>query len=107
VPAVLEATGLTVRRGCRTVLSDVSLTLCAGEAIHVAGANGSGKTSLLPVLAGLSVPRGGVMRRPLSCAFVPGGIGKHQLEMCPDITRRTPVRRRRGQCRLATTALDQ
>jgi ABC-type transport system involved in cytochrome c biogenesis ATPase subunit len=41
--------------------------------VHVAGANGSGsgKTSLLRVLAGLSVPRRGSLRRPHGCAFVP------------------------------------
>ena len=45
VPALLEASELTVRRGRRTVLSGVELALHAGAAIHLAGANGSGKTS--------------------------------------------------------------
>jgi ABC-2 type transport system ATP-binding protein len=71
VTIVVEADDVTVRRGRRTVLSGVCLTLRAGEAVHVVGANGSGKTSLLRVLAGLSVPRRGSLRRPHGCAFVP------------------------------------
>jgi ABC-type molybdenum transport system ATPase subunit/photorepair protein PhrA len=47
VPAVIEASAVTVRRGRRVVLSDVSLAVGAGQVAHLAGANGSGKTSLL------------------------------------------------------------
>ena len=71
VPALLEASGLTVRRGRRTVLSGVELALHAGGAVHLAGANGSGKTSLLRVLAGLAAPRAGTVRRHGAVAFVP------------------------------------
>jgi heme exporter protein A len=71
VPVLLEAGALTVRRGRRTVLSGVGLTLDSGHGVHLAGANGSGKTSLLRVLAGLVAPRGGTLRRPGACAFVP------------------------------------
>jgi ABC-2 type transport system ATP-binding protein len=91
---VLEATGLTIRRGRRTVLMDVSLTFRAGEAIHVAGANGSGKTSLLRVLAGLSAPRGGVLRRPGSCAFVPEKVVLAPAMRCGEWLR--AMRRVRG-----------
>jgi ABC-type multidrug transport system ATPase subunit len=68
---VLAATALTVGRGRRIVLSDVSLALRSGRAVHLAGANGSGKTSLLRVLAGLVAPRRGKLRRTGTCAFVP------------------------------------
>jgi ABC-type multidrug transport system ATPase subunit len=94
VSAVLEASGLTVRRGRRTVLSDVSLTFRAGEAIHVAGANGSGKTSLLRVLAGLGTPRAGVLRRPESCAFVPEKVVLASAMRCGEWLR--AMRRVRG-----------
>jgi heme exporter protein A len=70
VPAVIEASAVAVRRGRRVVLSDVSLAIGAGQVVHLAGANGSGKTSLLRVLAGLSAPRAGTVRRPVRCAFV-------------------------------------
>jgi ABC-type multidrug transport system ATPase subunit len=68
---LLEAGALTVRRGRRTVLSGVGLTIDSGHALHVAGPNGSGKTSLLRVLAGLAAPRAGTVRRHGTCAFVP------------------------------------
>jgi ABC-type multidrug transport system ATPase subunit len=71
VPVLLEAGALTVRRGRRTVLSGVGLTLDSGRVVHLAGANGSGKTSLLRVLAGLAAPRAGTVRRHGTCAFVP------------------------------------
>jgi heme exporter protein A len=71
VPVLLEAGALTVRRGRRTVLSGVDLTIDSGRAIHLAGPNGSGKTSLLRVLAGLAAPRAGAVRRHGTCAFVP------------------------------------
>lgn len=68
---VLAAHALTIGRGRRIVLRDVSLSLRAGAVVHVAGANGSGKTSLLRVLAGLARPRRGELRRAGTCAFVP------------------------------------
>jgi ABC-type multidrug transport system ATPase subunit len=68
---MLEARSLTVVRGRRTILTEVDLELAAGEVVHLAGANGSGKTSLLRVLAGLADPRRGTVRRDGSCAFVP------------------------------------
>ena len=52
-------------------MSGVRLELVAGTATHLRGANGSGKTSLLRVLAGLAAPRRGVVRSAGSRAFVP------------------------------------
>jgi ABC-type multidrug transport system ATPase subunit len=71
VPVLLEAGALTVRRGRRVVLSGVGLTLESGRAVHLSGANGTGKTSLLRVLAGLAAPRAGRVCRHGTCAFVP------------------------------------
>lgn len=71
VVVALEARGLTVRRGRRTVLSGVDLALGAGQAVHLSGANGSGKTSLLRTLAGLAGARAGDVRRSGACAYVP------------------------------------
>jgi ABC-type multidrug transport system ATPase subunit len=68
---VLAAHALTVARGRRIVLRDVDVTVRAGDVVHVAGENGSGKTSLLRVLAGLARPRGGELRREGTAAFVP------------------------------------
>ncbi len=69
-PILLQARGLEVRRGRRTILTDVGFEVGAGELLELAGANGSGKTSLLRVLAGLTHPRRGTLRRRGSCAFV-------------------------------------
>jgi iron complex transport system ATP-binding protein len=51
--ALLEAKGLSVRLGGRTIVDDVGLTLAAGEMVALVGPNGAGKTTLLKALAGL------------------------------------------------------
>ncbi len=65
---MLQAQRLACARGARTVLSDVSLCLPAGEVLGVLGANGAGKTTLLSTLAGELPPADGDLRldqRPL------------------------------------------
>ena len=49
----LELRGVSVRRGGRLLFEGVDLTLAAGEACALTGANGVGKTSLLRAVAGL------------------------------------------------------
>jgi heme exporter protein A len=49
----LELGNLGVRRGGRKLFSGLSLSLKAGEACALTGANGAGKTSLLRAVAGL------------------------------------------------------
>ena len=61
---------MEVGRGRRTILTDVSFEVGAGDVLQLAGVNGSGKTSLLRVLAGLTHPRRGTVSRRGSCAFV-------------------------------------
>jgi heme exporter protein A len=51
--AALELSRVSVRRGGRKLFSGLSLSLAAGEACALTGANGAGKTSLLRAVAGL------------------------------------------------------
>lgn len=51
---MLQAVSLTCRRGQRRVFSELSLRLEAGQCCLVSGPNGSGKTSLLRILANIA-----------------------------------------------------
>jgi heme exporter protein A len=55
----LQASSLTCVRGGRIVFRDVSFRVGAGEALAIEGANGSGKTSLLRMIAGFLAPQAG------------------------------------------------
>jgi len=59
---MLEAVGLQCVRQQRTLFNSLSFFLRAGERLRVAGANGSGKTSLLRILCGLLAPGAGEVR---------------------------------------------
>jgi heme exporter protein A len=59
---VLEASDLECERGGRTLFRGLSFALSGGEALRIAGANGSGKTSLLRILCGLAAPSAGEVR---------------------------------------------
>jgi simple sugar transport system ATP-binding protein len=61
-PVLLRACGLTWRDALGVArLSEVSLTLRAGEIVGVAGVSGNGQSELLDVLAGLLEPQAGTL----------------------------------------------
>ncbi|WP_343242306.1 MULTISPECIES: ATP-binding cassette domain-containing protein [unclassified Streptomyces] len=62
-PFHVRAEGVTVTRGSRRVLDDVSVTVSARSRVAVVGENGRGKTTLLHVLAGLITPDEGAVHR--------------------------------------------
>ncbi|MDX3968191.1 MAG: heme ABC exporter ATP-binding protein CcmA [Bradyrhizobium sp.] len=57
----LSGHGLRCVRGGREVFAGLEFAAASGEAIAVTGRNGSGKTSLLRLIAGLLVPAGGTI----------------------------------------------
>src|SRR3954467_9093617 len=59
---MLEAAELECERGARILFRGISFVVPGGELLRVAGANGSGKTSLLRILCGLARPSAGEVR---------------------------------------------
>jgi heme exporter protein A len=57
----LSASNLTIERGGRPIISNLSFALSGGECLAVTGPNGAGKTTLLRALAGFL---------PLQCGIV-------------------------------------
>jgi len=70
-PVVLSLTDVSVRRGRRTVLSGINLTLHRGEVVAVVGANGAGKSTLLQLCAGLLRASGGSIERTPNFGYAP------------------------------------
>ena len=60
--SLLRAHQLTCIREDRVLFDELSFTVNAGDLIQIEGANGAGKTSLLRLLAGLSLPYEGEVR---------------------------------------------
>lgn len=67
--ALLTFTGVACRRGERLLWRGVDLTLDAGAVLHVTGANGVGKSSLIRMAASLLPPYTGTIDRA-----VPAGL---------------------------------
>ncbi|MEF2070675.1 heme ABC transporter ATP-binding protein [Consotaella aegiceratis] len=59
---MLEASAISVVRGGRRILSDVSMAVRPGEVVAVLGANGAGKSTLLKTLSGELQPQTGAVR---------------------------------------------
>jgi len=59
---MLEAHDLAARRGTARLFAGLGFAVAAGDALVVTGANGRGKTTLLRMLAGLTIPEAGEIR---------------------------------------------
>ena len=70
-PVVLRLRDVSARRGRRTVLSGINLTIRRGEVVAVVGANGAGKSTLLQLCAGLLRASGGSIERTPSFGYAP------------------------------------
>lgn len=60
-PALIEATGITVRFGGLTAVLDASLRVHEGEIVGLIGPNGAGKTTLFNAIAGFNHPASGTI----------------------------------------------
>ena len=83
---MLEVENLEVNYGALTALHGVSLTIQSGEMIALVGSNGAGKSTLLKTIAGLLVPRAGVIRwdgKPLG-AEPPQRIVERGVALVPE-----------------------
>ena len=59
--ATLTVRGLCLTRGARAILQGVNLDARAGEIVALMGLSGSGKTTILRVIAGLETPDAGAV----------------------------------------------
>ena len=59
---MLSVSQLSCRRGSKTLFAGVNFVLTAGQAMHLEGDNGVGKTSLLRMVCGLSPAETGEVR---------------------------------------------
>jgi ATP-binding cassette subfamily F protein uup len=60
---LVDASGVTVARADRVLFEGLSITVKDGDRIGVVGINGTGKSTLLRVLAGSQLPEQGAVRR--------------------------------------------
>jgi ATP-binding cassette subfamily F protein uup len=86
--SVVSARNLSKSYGSQTLLADVSLTIEDGERVGLLGVNGTGKSTLLRVLAGLEPPDGGVLERARSARIL---YLPQEPKLDPDATPRALV----------------
>jgi heme exporter protein A len=79
-PAVLRLTDAACARGGRVLWRGLNLALAPGGLIHITGANGCGKSSLLRVAAGLLAPAHGTV-----VCHADGGLVDEAHALDPDV----------------------
>ncbi|RCV51225.1 ABC-F family ATP-binding cassette domain-containing protein [Marinitenerispora sediminis] len=79
---VLDAEDVTVRAGDRTLLDRLTWQLGPGDRVGLVGVNGSGKTSLLRLLAGERTPDAGAVRRGRTVRLA--HLSQNLTELRPD-----------------------
>lgn len=92
------AQNLHIRRGAKTVLSDITIELRPGEVLGVLGPNGAGKSTLLGALCGeLHADHGSVRSMIANCVTGPHRSARSDWRCCRRCRPWTlPSRRRSG-----------
>jgi branched-chain amino acid transport system ATP-binding protein len=85
---ILRLDGLSVARGGRTVVREVSIDIPPGEVTALLGPNGAGKSSLVLAVGGVLRPTGG--RVLLTDSSSNGAVGEVAVTQERDLTRRRP-----------------
>ncbi|HZC04511.1 MAG TPA: ABC-F family ATP-binding cassette domain-containing protein [Ktedonobacterales bacterium] len=67
---MLEARGVSLSRGGRTLLQGASFLIGRGEKVGLVGVNGAGKTTLLHALRGALDPDSGIITRPKRIGYL-------------------------------------
>lgn len=89
---MIRLVGVWKRYGRRPALRGLDLEVRAGETVVLRGANGSGKSTVLKILAGLALPdRGEVYRDYRRAAFL-----GHHAQLLPSLTVRENLRYQAG-----------
>jgi len=96
---VISVSDLELRVGARTLMSEVSFRVNAGDKIGLVGRNGAGKTTLTKVLAGDGQASGGRVVRSGEIGYLP----QDPRSGDPEMLARTRILDARG---LGTLALD-
>jgi len=106
-PSLLSGRRLACRRGNRRLFAGVDLTLAPGTITWLRGANGSGKTSLLRLLAGLSRPEAGEVERHGELIYIAHGNAlKDELTLAEALTFLARLHDAAGAAQRALRALD-
>ncbi|WP_328616325.1 ATP-binding cassette domain-containing protein [Amycolatopsis sp. NBC_00355] len=98
----VQAKDVVFGYGTRVVLDGVSLTASAGQRLGLVGENGTGKSTLLRLLAGLEEPRSGEVLRGPDVGFL-----LQELPFSPDGTFAAVVDAALAEIRAATVRLDE
>ena len=80
---MLTVTKVTLEKGKKTLLKELSFSLNGGQILEVTGPNGVGKTSLLRSISEISPPiKGFIHSTFLSTLFIPtNGVYRHELSV--------------------------
>ncbi|MDP2411141.1 MAG: ATP-binding cassette domain-containing protein [Pseudolabrys sp.] len=81
---VIEAKDISKSYGDRAIVSDFSIRIQRGDRIGIVGPNGTGKTTLINLLTGVSEPDSGTVR--LGSTLAVATLNQHRDSLDPNVT---------------------